>query len=212
MSGIETRMIGTPELRVISKAGEPLKIGGYAAVFDKRSVDLGGWYEEIAPGAFTDTLAAGDDVRALLNHNPDIVLGRSKSGTLVLSQDDKGLYCEITLPDTEQGRSVAASIERGDITQMSFAFRVLEDKWRIDGDESYVRRLLRAKLYDVSPATYAAYPDTSVGVRSGDIHFFGEIPVIPDEIKRALASSADDSRVQVHLAELRRRVDIAEVE
>jgi HK97 family phage prohead protease len=215
MSGIERRVIPAAELRVVraKDGGQIPTIVGYAAVFNKRSVDLFGFYEEVAPGAFTDTLAAGDDVRALWNHDPNIVLGRTKSGTLALREDDTGLWCEITPPDTQQARDAVALIERGDVDQMSFSFRVLEDKWRIDADESYVRRLVTVKLYDVAPATFAAYPDTSIGVRSAGPHpLFGEIPVIPAEVKRALADAVDGGQVRAHLDALRRRVEIAELE
>lgn len=215
-NGMERRVIPAAELRVVrSEDGSKVPtIVGYAAVFNRRSVDLFGFYEEVAPGAFADTLAAGDDVRALWNHDPNIVLGRTKSGTLALREDDTGLWCEIQPPDTQQARDAVALIERGDVDQMSFSFRVLEDKWRIDADESYVRRLVTVKLYDVAPATFPAYPDTSIGVRSagGPHPIFGEIPVIPAEVKRALTNAADGDQVRAHLDALRRRVDIADLE
>lgn len=212
MNGMERRIVQVGELRVQRREGGATTIVGYAAVFDKLSVDLWGFRERVARGAFADSIAAGDDVRALWNHDPNIVLGRTKSGTLRLEEDDTGLRVEIDPPDTQQARDLVAVIERGDVDQMSFAFRTIEDKWQIDGEEQYVRTLLQVKLYDVSPATYPAYPDTSMGVRTapGTAHpIYGEIPEIPADVRQAPASAADSSQVQVRLGLLRRRLEIA---
>lgn len=212
MNGVERRMFQVSELRVARRDGGGATIVGYAAVFDKLSVDLFGFREKVAPGAFAESIAAGDDVRALWNHDPNIVLGRTKSGTLRLAEDETGLRVEIDTPDTQQARDLVAVIERGDVDQMSFAFRTLKDKWQIDGEEQYVRTLLQVKLYDVSPATYPAYPDTSMGVRAapGTAHpVYGEIPEIPADVRQAPASAADSDQVQARLAVLRRRLEIA---
>ena len=98
-------------------------IEGHAAVFDSLSVELWGFFEEIAPGAFADSIEAGDDVRALFNHDPNYVLGRSRNGTLRLAEDEVGLRVEFEPPDTQQARDVVTLIERGDVNQMSFALR-----------------------------------------------------------------------------------------
>lgn len=213
-NGIERRVVPAREVRVVEQGdGKPRVIVGYAAVFDSLSVELWGFRERVARGAFADSLAAGDDVRALWNHDPNIVLGRTRSGTLRLREDETGLYVEIEPPDTQQGRDLLAVIARGDVDQMSFSFRVIEDKWSIDESEQYVRTLLQVKLYDVAPATFPAYPDTSLGVRSAGPHpFYGEIPVIPAEAQRALASAAAGDEVRAHLAALRRRLEIVETE
>lgn len=140
-------------------------IVGYAAVFGQLSEDLGGFREQIAPGAFTKTLGA--DVRALFNHDPNIVLGRTKSKTLRLAEDQKGLKIEIDPPNTAQSRSIIEALTRGDISQMSFGFRTIDDKWEnIDG--KIVRTLLNVELFDVSPVTFPAYPQTEAGLRSLD--------------------------------------------
>lgn len=160
------------ELRV-EKRGEESQgsmITGHAAVFDQLSEDFGGWREKIAPGAFSATLEAGDDVRALFNHDPNWVLGRSTAGTLRMKETEHGLAVEIDAPDTQLVRDLVLSpMARGDISQMSFAFVVEKQSWEEMPDGSYVRTIDRAKLYDVAPVTYPAYPQTDVQVvRSSD--------------------------------------------
>jgi len=142
-------------------------IRGHAAIFDTLSDNLGGFREQIAPGAFDDVLS--DDVRALFNHNPDHILGRSQAGTLRLSVDNTGLSYEVDPPDTQIGRDLVTSMRRGDINQSSFAFTVAPDgdSWDEDEDGRVVRTITKFKqLFDVSPVTYPAYPDATVGLRS----------------------------------------------
>lgn len=142
-----------------------LRFEGYAAVFNSFSEDLGGFREMILPGAFSN--GVNDDVRCLLNHDPNYVLGRNKAGTLKLEQDERGLKFEVTAPDTAWARDLYKSVQRGDIDQCSFGFSVMPDgeTWRRTptGDE---RILSALRLYDVSIVTYPAYPDTTAGVRS----------------------------------------------
>ena len=141
------------------------KIRGYAAVFDSLSEDLGGFREQIAHGAFSDTLGA--DVRALWNHDANFVLGRTTSGTLTLREDSHGLAIEIDPPDTQQAKDLLISIRRGDVSQMSFGFYTQDDAWE-QRDGENIRTLRKVELFDVSPVTYPAYQDTSVAVRSLD--------------------------------------------
>jgi len=150
------------EMRV--EGGDEPKIRGHAAVFNKLSVDLMGFKEKVAPGAFIQSIE-NSDIRALWNHNPDYVLGRNKSGTLSLEEDKKGLAIEISPPDTQWARDLMETIKRGDVDQMSFAFQVKKDSWDETGKES-VRTLEEVELFDVSPVTYPAYPQTDVKVRS----------------------------------------------
>src|SRR5215204_250833 len=103
---------------------------GYAAVYNVDSDDLGGFRERIAPGAFRNVLDS--DVRALLNHDPSQVLGRTKSGTLRLFDEQRGLRFEIDLPDSPLGENVRASVARKDIDGASFRFQVDRESW--DGD------------------------------------------------------------------------------
>lgn len=162
----EIRSFAIDEVHLEERAeGEdaPPKIVGHAAVFNQLSEDLGGFRERIAPGAFSKTLGA--DVRALFNHDPSMIIGRTTSRTLRLSEDAKGLMVEITPPDTPMARHVVESIRRRDITQMSFGFRTREDTFERT-DDGIVRTLLDVELFDVSPVTFPAYPQTDAAVRS----------------------------------------------
>lgn len=165
---IERRNFQVNELRAITNADGLRKITGYAAVFEKLSDDLGWFREKIQPGAFAETIGA-DDIRALWNHDSNFPLGRNKSGTLVLSEDDHGLKIEIDPPDTQWARDLMTSIDRGDVDQMSFGFQTLSDKWEmVEGED--IRTLIKVRLFDVSPVTFPAYPDTEVGLRSLEEH------------------------------------------
>jgi len=166
----ETRSLPVAELRVDGE-GKERKISGYASVFNKDSLPLGfgSFVERIAPGAFTDVLASDTlDVRALVNHDPSQVIGRSTAGTLDLSENKRGLKVSITPPDTQLARDLMVSIERRDIDQMSFGFRVGEEEWEFseNPDKMDKRTITQvAELLDVSVVAFGAYPDTSVGVR-----------------------------------------------
>jgi hypothetical protein len=143
-------------------------IRGYAARFNSPSQPIGGRFvEQIAPGAFDDVL--GDDVRALINHDPSLILGRSVAGTLRLSVDGQGLAYEVDLPDVGYARDLATSIARGDINQSSFGFSLELDgeEWSRGEGGMKVRTITKVKrLYDVSPVTYPAYAEATVGLRS----------------------------------------------
>ena len=134
-------------------------------MFNSESEDLGGFREIILPGAFDRALREAHDVRALWNHNADVVLGRTKSGTLRLSVDEHGLRSEIDMPETRAAEDALASIRRGDVDGMSFGFRVLTDNWRSQ-DGVQIRELTDLELLDVSPVAYPAYPATQVSTRA----------------------------------------------
>ena len=190
---LERRYVDGHSLKVEVRAdGEGRLIAGYAAVFDSLSVELWGFRERIAPGAFANSL--GDDVRALWNHNTEIVLGRTKANTLRLAEDNTGLRIEISPPAS--AAAYIETIERGDVDQMSIGFRALEDTWDEDETGILIRTLNKIKLYEVSPVTFPAYPATSVGVRSEERldPLFGLIPEIPAEFRRA-SDSADSITV-----------------
>lgn len=164
---VESRFLVRP-VRVEQRAQGDDKtpvIVGYAAVFDTLSENLGGFREKIAPGAFDAVLK--DDVRATYNHDPNIVLGRTASGTLRLALDDTGLRYEIDPPDTQAARDLLVSMERGDIKESSFRFVVESDDW-VEDDEGRVVRTITAfkRLIDVAPVTYPAYPDAKAAQRS----------------------------------------------
>jgi HK97 family phage prohead protease len=139
-----------------------MRLSGYAAVFNNDSVPLP-FIERIAPGAFRKTLAETPDVRLLINHE-GLPLARTKNGTLRLEEDETGLYMDADLPDTQAARDLYTLVERGDVDQMSFAFRVIRQKWN---DMRTERTLTELSLADgdVSVVTYPAYPTTTVEAR-----------------------------------------------
>lgn len=148
-------------------------INGHGSVFNSESQDLGGFREIIMPGAF-DGVLEQSDVRCLINHDANKILGRNKSGTLTLNVDSTGLSYACELPDTTYARDLAVSLDRGDITQSSFAFTMdwskegrREDggthEWELREDGSWFLRIYRVKeLFDVSPVTYPAYEAADV--------------------------------------------------
>jgi HK97 family phage prohead protease len=161
----EVRTFAVGEVRAESAEGKT-KIAGYAAKFNSLSEDLGGFFEIIAPGCFARAIKE-DDVRAVWNHDSNIVLGRNKSGTLTLVEDATGLHFECVPPDTDYVKDVCLTpISRGDVSQCSFRFRTLKDSWAVDGEGRTIRTLLEVSLSDVCPVTYPAYRDTDVAVRS----------------------------------------------
>ena len=147
----------TAEVR--AAGDDSLVIEGYAANFEQRT-DLGYFKEEIARGAFDDVME--DDVRLLLNH-AGAPMARTTNGTLELSIDETGLKYRAALADTQDGRDLYKLIKRGDITQSSFAFTIAEQEWSEDRSTRTVTKM--ARLLDVSPVTYPAYPTTTVAAR-----------------------------------------------
>ncbi|EMB0750357.1 HK97 family phage prohead protease [Providencia rettgeri] len=147
---------------------KPTHIIGMGSVFDSRSELMYGFKEIIKPGAFDDVLK--DDVRGLFNHDPNYILGRTAAGTLSLSVSERGLVYDITAPDTQTIRDlVLAPMQRGDINQSSFAFRVARDgeDWYQDDEGVIIREIHKvSRLFDVSPVTYPAYQDAGAAVRS----------------------------------------------
>jgi HK97 family phage prohead protease len=156
------------ELIVESRADGRAAIIGYAAVYNRLSLDLGGFQEEILPGAFDRVLnrqRGKADVVALYNHDSNIVLGRTSSGTLELSSDDKGLRYVVTPPVSRA--DVLELIQRRDVRGSSFAFTVdpKNESFRTAEDGKAVRQIREVSgLYDVGPVLVPAYPQTSAGV------------------------------------------------
>jgi len=188
--------------RAVNFEAEGKKIYGYAAVYNQRSEDLGGFIETIALGAFKDVL--GQDVRALLNHDPNYLLGRTISETLRLFEDSTGLGFEIIPPDTQAGRDTLELAERGDLSEGSFGFNIglNDDTWTppATSDDLPTRTILRVKrLYDVSLVTFPAYPQTTVQVRSLAQEF-----LIPPETnaKSVAAKLQQQRRLEIDLLEL----------
>lgn len=148
--------------------GQGTKIVGYGATFNSLSENLGGFREIIKPGSFDGVMQ--DDVRGLFNHDHNFVLGRTKSGTLRLTLDETGLRYEIDAPETQTVRDlVLAPLQRGDIDGSSFNFRVAHDgeRWYYDDDGLLIREITKfARLYDVGPVAFPAYPDSAAASRS----------------------------------------------
>lgn len=189
----DTRSLPAAELRVDQVDGKR-RIVGYAAVFNSLSEDLGGFREVIRPGAFAAALKDAD-VRLVVNHDPSLILGRTKSGTLRLFEDSRGLRYEADPPDTQTARDYVTSIERGDLSESSFRFYMFEDpatgqSWRSE-PTGVVREITKfRKIDDVSIVAYPAYRATEVSVRT------------LDQCRRA-ASNAD---AWAHLAEFELRL------
>lgn len=169
IEGLERRNFLNSEIRV--ENSESREVVGYASVFTDTdgnpalSENLGGFRERISKNAFDSVL--DNDVRALFNHDPNLILGRTTAGTLSLSVDERGLKYSFTAPDTTTGRDLMVSLERGDVSQSSFGFIVEEDSWDEDEDGMTIRTIKKVgRLLDVSPVTYPAYPDAEVGKRS----------------------------------------------
>lgn len=204
LDNIEVRAQGDDKGRTLT---------GYAALFDVASQDLGGFTEIIRAGAFTKTLAEAD-IRALKNHNPDYVLGRTKSGTLRLEEDEKGLRVEIDVPEAQWALDLVASIERGDIDQMSFAFRAVKDRWTHNDDEPDLRELIEVKLFEVSPVTWPAYTETEISARA--LRAMGDHDVEDDDAgEEVLEERKKETEAEPPLAghsadQLRRRLELAE--
>lgn len=154
-----------PEVEERGDGGLP-KLRGHAAVFNSLSEPMFGFREQIAPGAFAESIGK-DDVRALWNHDTGHVLGRKSAGTLILTEDERGLAVDIKPPPTTWARDLLISIQRGDVTQMSFGFRVLTDSWaKRDGEE--IRTLEKVQLFEVSPVTFPAYSATDISTNSAE--------------------------------------------
>jgi HK97 family phage prohead protease len=183
------------ELRVKDDDPESRTITGYAARFDKLSVDLGGFREKIQRGAFTRSLKEGR-VMYLWNHNRDIVLASSKSGTLRLWEDDKGLRFEADVPDSAWGNSALESVRRKDVDGMSFGFGTPKngDRWE-EQDKQVTRTLVDVTLFEISSTAFPAYPSTSAGVRSTEevlAEYRSSQPNTDDEETRRQAREAED--------------------
>ncbi|MEN6334124.1 MAG: HK97 family phage prohead protease [Phycisphaerales bacterium] len=176
IQGIESRVLTAEDMELRVEGDKAPRLTGYAAKFNRWSEDLGGFREKIAPGAFSAVLK--DDVRCLKNHDANLILGRTSSGTLKLESNSVGLKYTVDVPDTTTGRDTVEEVRRKDITGCSFSFSVLEDDWRYLEDGSIERTIIKLRsLYDVGPVTYPAYPDTTVAARSLEQFRKGREPV-----------------------------------
>jgi HK97 family phage prohead protease len=201
----QTRVLETP-IEVRSE-GKTLRISGYAAVYNRETVIAGLFRERIAPGAFASALDGTDDVRALFNHDPSLLLGRTKSGTLTLTDDKVGLRYSIVLdPDDPDSQRVHAKIKRGDVDGSSFGFSVASDD-DMEWDDAPTRKgllplvtLRKVTTYDVSPVTFPAYPQTSVSARSRGEALRADIEAFQKRMAAMSVSELLRLQVEIELA------------
>lgn len=166
----EIRYIPAMSLSIREDANpDVMAIKGYVVKFNERSSLLyDEWYERVAKGAFAKSLQQ-NTIKALWNHNSDIVLGSTKSNTLKLIEDDIGLRFDLELPNSSQAKDIYESIKRGDVDGVSFGFYIREngDKWEyLKEEDVYERTLLDIDLIEISPTPFPAYPTSEVGKRS----------------------------------------------
>lgn len=143
-------------------------ISGYFAVFNSETELWPGAFEEIAPEAFNSSVSG--DVRALINHDTRLVLGRTKAGTLSLKTDSRGLWGEITINENDtDALNLYERVKRGDVDQCSFGFNILDEEieWRDDGTVKWTLR--EVELFEVSPCTFPAYEDTGIQAREKEV-------------------------------------------
>ena len=147
--------------------GEDLRIEGYFAVFNSSYDIMDGYSESVAPGAFTDTLDG--DIRALIDHDTRLVLGRTTADTLKLRQDDKGLWGSIKInPNDLDAMNLYARVKRKDVDQCSFGFDILKESSEKRDDGTIHWTIEKVKLYEVSCCTFPAYKETNISARKDD--------------------------------------------
>lgn len=150
------------------KDGDVPHISGYFAVFNKVYEVFKGCTESIAPGAFTDELHS--DVRALINHDTRLVIGRTISGTLELREDEIGLWGDVAInPKDSEAMNCLARVERGDVSQCSIGFDIIDEGHEVLENGTHHYTIRKVKLYEVSCCTFPAYEDTAISARKADI-------------------------------------------
>ena len=163
---MQTRTI--PSEVQITNNGEKLRIEGYFAVFNSNYEIEKGYTESIAPGAFTDELHA--DVRALIDHESRLVLGRTTAATLELREDKHGLWGGIDInPNDTEAMNLYARVQRGDVSQCSIGFRIIDEEVEEREDGTVHWTIKKVKLYEVSCCTFPAYEETEISARKADI-------------------------------------------
>lgn len=147
--------------------GEGLLIEGYFSVFNSNYELWPGATESVSPGAFADTL--GEDVRALIDHESRLVLGRNKAGTLELREDSHGLWGRIRInPNDTDAMNLYERVKRGDVDQCSFGFDIIEEETEFRDDGTMHWTIKKVKLYEVSVVTFPAYEATGVAARKAE--------------------------------------------
>ena len=156
------------DLKTRAKDNDEKVIEGYFAVFNSETELWQGAYEEISPEAFNKTL--GNDIRALINHDTGLVLGRNKSNTLELKVDSHGLWGSIKInPNDTDAVNLYERVKRGDVDQCSFGFNIIDESTEYRDDGSVKWTLRQVDLHEVSVCTFPAYSDTGVQARKKDV-------------------------------------------
>jgi len=168
------------EFRAMAGSDSPGMLQGRAATYGTYSADLGGFVETVRQGAFDKSLRNGDEVVANVNHDPSLILGRTRNKSLLLNSDNRGLAFVVELPPTSTGRDTAALVARGDLSQCSFAFICEDETWGETADPSDpsqradLRTIVCARLLDVSIVSNPAYSSTSVSAAGVHQSFLGD--------------------------------------
>lgn len=170
MNKTEKRELLTEGIEVRESEDGKRTISGYAVKWEMKSVTMGYWKrfkEQFKKGAFSESLS-GDDQRALWSHDSSQVLGRTKNGTLRLFEDEIGLRFELDLPNTTLGNDAYETIKRGDVDGVSFGFSMVKEEWDEADRDNIIRSVTKAKLFEISPVAFPAYPDSQVSARGHD--------------------------------------------
>ena len=185
--------MGTIEVR--DADSDDMVLEGYAAVFNSET-DLGHFREVIKPGAFDDVMT--NDVRALINHDPNLILGRTENGTLELSTDERGLKYRVKLGNQQYAKDFYESVKRGDISQSSFSFTIKDQSWN---EERTVRSVDKVRqLLDVSPVTYPAYAAATVQARDQQL-----------ELDEAVAEAVADTDTTTNEPQIQETMNLNEM-
>ncbi|MEG0133399.1 MAG: HK97 family phage prohead protease [Clostridium sp.] len=170
MPEIEKRELISEGIEIREAENGTKTISGYAVKWEMKSQTLGYYYrfkEQFKKGAFNNSLTE-DDQRGLWSHDTSKVLGRTKNGTLRLVEDEIGLRFELDLPQTTLGNDAYETIKRGDVDGVSFGFKMTKEEWDESDPDNIVRSVTQAKLLEISPVAFPAYPDSIVSARSYD--------------------------------------------
>jgi HK97 family phage prohead protease len=163
---LEIRFTTADDLEIRAGENDSSKLIGYAIRWGDLSADLGGFKERVMKGAVSATLAAQTDIRALVSHDPEKLLGRTSNRTLTVTEDDKGVRVEIDVAPTTYGRDLMTLVKRGDIKKMSFGFTVPDGGQRFLKDNGVaIRELTAINLREVSAVANPAYGTTSLSIR-----------------------------------------------
>lgn len=199
--GRERRLAGLKDFEIRAPleddAGGAIGFKGHAAIFETKTLIQGwfmDWTEEIARGAFRKTIGEAD-VRFLINHNADLLLARNRAGTLRLAEDDIGLATDADMAPTSYAKDLAISLERRDISQMSFAFEVVKEEWDWDEDPPH-RRITEVKLWDVAVVTYPAYTETDASLRSAGFEMLCRSMGLDTEARTKLLRQISQGRLE----------------